>query len=104
MKIQNVEELPSVKKFKNKEDFCNRIIQEVMTMSKNHLLSKNSNKKMIEVENHKKDLISKNKKLDMLLEKASTMQQDLYEKTKSLIEENNNYRSKLLELLESNNV
>jgi hypothetical protein len=101
MKIQSIDEVPSVKRFKNKEDFCNRIIQEVTSISKNYLLSKNSNKKIIELENHKKDLISKNEKMNLLLEKASVMQKELIEKTNLLVEENNLYRDTLLNLLEN---
>ena len=55
-------------KFKNKEDFCNRLIQEIIHISKNNSLYLKRNKKIEELEKYKNSLISKNEKLDILLE------------------------------------
>jgi hypothetical protein len=104
MKLHSAEKIPHIKKFKNKEDFCNRIIQEVTTISKNYILTKSSNEKMIKIEDHKRELLSKGKQLDSLLENSSIMQEELVKKTELLVEENNTYRNMLLELLESDGI
>ena len=99
MKITQLESLPSIYKFKNKEDFCNRLIQEVITISKNNSLYSKKNKKIIELEKYRDMLNTKNERLNMLLEKSISMKEDLTSKITLLVEDNNVVRNKLLELL-----
>ena len=99
MKITQVEPLPNIYKFKNKEEFCNRLIQEVVTICKNNPLYSKPNKKILELINHSNKLIVKNEKLDMLLEKSKNMKNDLNNKISLLNEDNNKFRNKLLEIL-----
>ena len=99
MKITQLEPLPSRYKVKNKEDFCNRLIQEVITISKNNSLYSKKNKKIIELEKYRNTLITKDERLNMLLEKSISMKEDLTSKITMLIEDNNVVRNKLLELL-----
>ena len=99
MKITQLEPLPSIYKFKNKEDFCNRLIQEVITISKNNSLYSKKNKKIIELEKYRDMLNTKNERLNMLLEKSISMKEDLTSKITLLVEDNNVVRNKLLELL-----
>jgi DNA integrity scanning protein DisA with diadenylate cyclase activity len=99
VKIIQTEPLPSIYKFKNKEDFCNRLIQEVLSISKNNSLFLKKNKKINELEKYRNVLNTKNEKLNMLLEKSINMKKDLTSKITMLIEDNNNVRNKLLELL-----
>jgi len=99
VKITQIEPLPSIYKFKNKEDFCNRLIQEVITISKNNSLFLKKNKKISELEKYRNILNTKNEKLNMLLEKSINMKKDLTGKISLLVEDNNNVRNKLLELL-----
>jgi hypothetical protein len=101
MKIKNIEPMISVNKFKNKEDFCNRLIQEVVSICKNKLVSKSAVKKIEKAENHKNKLLEKNEKLVKLLEKSSIIQKDISEKLQNIIEENKAYKNKLLEMLEN---
>jgi hypothetical protein len=101
MKIKNVEPMISVNKFKKKEDFCNRLIQEVVIICKNKLISKTAVKKIDNVENYKKKLLEKNEQLDKLLEKSSVIQKDISKKLQIVIEENKVYKNKLLEMLEN---
>ena len=98
MKISQLEPLPSIYKFKNKEDFCNRLIQEVITISKNNSLYSKKNKKIIELEKYRDMLNTKNERLNMLLEKSISMKEDLTSKITLLVEDNNVVRNKLLEL------
>ena len=99
MKITQLESLPSIYKFKNKEDFCNRLIQEVITISKNNSLYSKKNKKISELEKYRNTLITKDERLNMLLEKSISMKEDLTSKITMLIEDNNVVRNKLLEIL-----
>ena len=99
MKITQLEPLPSIYKFKNKEDFCNRLIQEVITISKNNSLYSKKNKKIIELEKYRDMLNTKNERLNMLLEKSISMKEDLTSKITLLVEDNNVVRNKLLEIL-----
>lgn len=99
MKISQLEPLPSIYKFKNKEDFCNRLIQEVITISKNNSLYSKKNKKIIELEKYRDMLNTKNERLNMLLEKSISMKEDLTSKITLLVEDNNVVRNKLLEIL-----
>lgn len=99
MKITQLEPLPAIYKFKNKEDFCNRLIQEVITISKNNSLYSKKNKKIIELEKYRDMLNTKDERLNMLLEKSISMKEDLTGKITMIIEDNNNVRNKLLELL-----
>lgn len=100
MKITQLEPLPSIYKFKNKEDFCNRLIQEVITISKNNSLYSKKNKKIIELEKYRNTLNTKDERLNMLLEKSINMKEDLTSKISLLVEDNNVVRNKLLELLQ----
>jgi len=104
MKIIKIESLPNVNKFKNKEDFCNRLIQKVMSISKKSLAMEGSNKKINEVIEYRNKLITKSQKLDNLLEKSKDMKKDLTEKIDVLIESNNKYRNRLLEMLGSGGI
>jgi hypothetical protein len=99
VKITQLEPLPSIYKFKNKEDFCNRLIQEVITISKNNSLYLKKNKKIEELTKYKNVLNTKNERLNNLLEKSINMKEDLTGKITMIIEDNNNVRNKLLELL-----
>lgn len=99
MKISQLEPLPSIYKFKNKEDFCNRLIQEVITISKNNSLYLKKNKKIEELTKYKNVLNTKNERLNNLLEKSINMKEDLTSKISLLVEDNNVVRNKLLELL-----
>lgn len=99
MKITQLEPLPSIYKFKNKEDFCNRLIQEVITISKNNSLYLKKNKKIEELTKYKNVLNTKNERLNNLLEKSINMKEDLTSKISLLVEDNNVVRNKLLELL-----
>jgi hypothetical protein len=99
VKISQLEPLPSIYKFKNKEDFCNRLIQEVITISKNNSLYLKKNKKIEELTKYKNVLNTKNERLNNLLEKSINMKEDLTSKITMIIEDNNNVRNKLLELL-----
>jgi phosphatidylinositol kinase/protein kinase (PI-3 family) len=99
VKISQLEPLPSIYKFKNKEDFCNRLIQEVITISKNNSLYSKKNKKIIELEKYRNTLNTKDERLNMLLEKSVSMKDDLTSKITMLIEDNKSVKNKLLELL-----
>jgi DNA integrity scanning protein DisA with diadenylate cyclase activity len=99
VKITQLEPLPAIYKFKNKEDFCNRLIQEVITISKNNSLYSKKNKKIIELEKYRDVLNTKNERLNNLLEKSINMKEDLTSKISLLVEDNNVVRNKLLELL-----
>jgi hypothetical protein len=99
VKITQLEPLPSIYKFKNKEDFCNRLIQEVITISKNNSLYLKKNKKIEELTKYKNVLNTKNERLNNLLEKSINMKEDLTSKISLLVEDNNVVRNKLLELL-----
>jgi hypothetical protein len=99
VKISQLEPLPSIYKFKNKEDFCNRLIQEVITISKNNSLYLKKNKKIEELTKYKNVLNTKNERLNNLLEKSINMKEDLTSKISLLVEDNNVVRNKLLELL-----
>ena len=100
MKITQTDPLPSIYKFKNKEDFCNRLIQEVITICKNNPLYSKPNKKISDLSQYRSKLISKNEKLNSLVEKSKDMKLDLTSKISMIIEDNNQYRNKLLELLQ----
>lgn len=99
MNITQIDSVPSIYKFKNKEDFCNRLIQEIIHISKNNSLYLKRNKKIEELEKYKNSLISKNEKLDILLEKSKNMKADLNSKISLLVEDNNKYKNKLLKIL-----
>jgi len=101
MKIKKIDSVISINKFKNKEDFCNRLLQEISEIYKNNPIMEKTNKKVVEITNRKNQLLSKNKRLDNLLEKSEVMKKELASKTIMLTEENNNYRNKLLEILET---
>lgn len=99
MKITKIENVMSVQKFKNKEDFCNRLIQEIMVISKNNLFHK-KNKKIEDLSKYKNKLISKEKKLDSLLEKSKSIKEDLNNKINLLVEDNVKYKNRLLNNLQ----
>ena len=101
MRIKNIESLPAVNTFKNKEDFCNRLIQEVILICKNNPIYSKPNKKTIELSNIKSNLINKIEKLDSLLEKSKDMKKDLNSKIDILVEDNSMYKEKLLNILHS---
>ena len=98
MKVTNIESL-SLNKFKNKEEFCNRLLQEVTSICKNFPSIIKSNEKEIELKNYKDKLLSKNESLDILLKKSEEMKNDLNSKIEILKVDNDTYRDKLLELL-----
>jgi len=99
MKITQIENAMTVQKFKNKEDFCNRLIQEVLMLSKNSLFHK-KNKKIEDLSKYKNKLISKEKKLDSLLEKSKSIKEDLNNKINLLVEDNVKYKNRLLNNLQ----
>jgi len=101
MKIKKIDSVISINKFKNKEDFCNRLLQELSEIYKNNPTMEKANKKVVEITNRKNQLFNKNEKLDKLLEKSETMKKELASKINMLTETNNNYRTKLLEILET---
>ena len=100
MKIVQVDPLPNVNKFKNKEDFCNKLIQEVINITKNNSLMEKSNKRIFEVTNYRNSLILKNQDLDKLLEKSNKMKEDLTDKINMLTEDNARLRDKFLLILQ----
>jgi hypothetical protein len=97
MNIIQVNPLPNVNKFKNKEDFCNRLIQEVITITKK--IPSKTNKKIIELNNYKNKLILENENLDKLLQKSYDMKNNINNKIKILVEDNNKIRNKYLDIL-----
>jgi hypothetical protein len=101
MRIHQIEPILSVNKFKNKEDFCNKLIQKVISLTKNNPIYLKSNKKILELDKLKNSLTNKNNKLDSLLEKSKIMKEDLTNKVNVLVEENNMYKDKLLNVLKN---
>lgn len=99
MKITQIEPLPSINKFKNKEDFCNTLIQKILMLSKENKLFLKTNTRITELNNKKNNLLKKGEKLNGLLEKSKVMKNDLSNKINTLTEENNLYKNKLIELL-----
>ena len=96
MKIQQIK---PIHKFKNKEEFCNKLIQQIISVSKeNKTLSKDNIKlnKLIEIE---KKLIEKNNKLDSLLDQSKNVKKELDEKINTIIEENDSYKNILINKL-----
>jgi len=96
MKIQQIN---PIHKFKNKEEFCNKLIQQIISVSKeNKTLSKDNIKlnKLIEIE---KKLIEKNNKLDSLLDQSKNVKKELDEKINTIIEENDSYKNILINKL-----
>lgn len=102
MKIIQISPIPSVYKFKNKEDFCNRLIQEILIICKNNPLYLKSNKKLLSLSKYKNTLVEKNEKLDSLIEKSIEMKTDIINKISLLTDDNNQYRNNLLKILEKN--
>jgi len=100
MKITTIDPLPNIHKFKNKEEFCNRLVQEVINITKSNSISLKSNSKIIDLTMYKNKLILKNEKLDMLLEKSKVMKEELNSKINLLSEDNDMFRNKLLEIVE----
>lgn len=104
MKITKVEstdnpELDIKSLEKNKDNFIKRLLQEIILITKENKVFIEINKRILEVYAKRDRLESKNKKLDELLNKSESMKRDLIEKTELLKENNENYKSKLLELL-----
>lgn len=97
MKIQQIS--PLVHKFKNKEEFCNKIIQEIMLVSKNNKTLSNDNVKLNKLIKIEKKLIEKNNKLDSLLEQSKNVKKELYEKINIITEENDSYKNILINKL-----
>ena len=100
MKITKVEPLPNVLKFKNKEDFTNRIIQEVMVTCKKNSRFAKTNRTIFKLDEYKNNLILKNEKLDDLIEKSHKMKEELNDKINLLVEANNKFKNKLLEIID----
>jgi len=99
VKIKKIEPLPNVLKFKNKEDFSNRIVQQVLNICKDSTLFSSSNKKILELKKHESDLINKDEKLNELLEKSKSLKNNLTNKIQELNENNIKIKSKLLSIL-----
>ena len=99
MKITRIDPLPNVLKFKNKEDFSNRIVQEVLEISKNSIVFSAVNKKILKLSNYEKSLKNKSQKLDQLIEKSKVLKTDLTNRIQEVAEHNNKFRDKLLEIL-----
>lgn len=100
MRIIQNSPLPSIKKLKNKEDFCERIIQEVVSIIKENKICSKTNDKISKLTKIKNKLILKNEKLESLIEKSLKMKNDLNEKINSLIEENNSFKKNLINVLQ----
>jgi len=100
MKVEKIETILNISNFKNKEEVANRIIQEVITICKENLLffdlSKNN-----KLNNYKETLIEKKNKLDTLLKKSNDMKIKVTNKTKVLVEINNNLKKKILQFIEN---
>lgn len=103
MKITKLESLPNILKFKNKEDFTNRLIQQVITICKNDALFLKSNDRITKLDLYKKELDLKNEKLDSLLEKSSQMKSELKKKIHDTTESNKIFKEKLLNRLGGDN-
>lgn len=105
MKITKVESDKSIYELdintldKNKNSFIKRLVQEILLISKEHEIFTTVNKRILEVYARQDRLEEKNKKLDDLLDKSELMKKNLIEKTEVLKENNENYKTKLLELL-----
>lgn len=99
MKIKSIELDPKIKKFKSKDEFCNRMVEEVYYLTKNNKIYSKNNDVMIKMLKYKNNLIAKNEKLDSLLEQSKIMKEDLNSKLNNVIEQNNKYRERLINLL-----
>lgn len=102
MRIEKLDSIPSSLKFKNKEDFTNRLIQEVIFICKKNSIFLDLNKKTSKVNVYKNDFSEKNEKLDKLLEKSKDMKEIVTNKINLLVENNNNLKNKLLQLITIN--
>jgi len=99
VKITKVNSLPEVSKFKNKEEFSNRIVQEVLSLSVSNNLFDQSNKKITGLQKYKKELFKKNERLDGILQKSKEMKEDFSIKIDDLNKSNIQYKNRLLEML-----
>lgn len=99
MRIIRISESPNVNNFKNKEEFCNKLIQEVINITKNNSISTKASNKIKDIEQYLNTLKEKDKKLNELLDKSYKMKNELNEKIKFLDEDNNKYKEKLLNIL-----
>ena len=99
MKITQIEPLPSINKFKNKEDFCNTLIQKILTISKKNKFFSKTNTRFIKLTKLENSLIKKGENLNTLLEKSKAIKNDLSSKIIILTEENNLYKNKLINIL-----
>lgn len=102
MRIKKVEPLPNIFKFRNKEDFTNRIIQEVILICKDKPDFLSTNKKILKLKKVEEELLNKDEKFNLLLEKSKNLKNDLTNKIKTLSDDNNNFKNKLLQIIESN--
>jgi uncharacterized protein YaaN involved in tellurite resistance len=103
MKITKVGELPNILKIKNKEDFSNRLIQEVLSICKNHSIFSKATSRITKLNQYKENLDERNQKLDSLIDKSNKTKMELQEKIKFLDSNNNKIKSKLIQILEEKN-
>lgn len=102
MKVTKIDSLPSIVKFKNKEDFTNRLIQQVVFICKNNSIFSTNNTRLNKLESYKQELVTKNEKINSLLEKSTTMKNLLQTEITETYEENKKFKERLLQRLNSN--
>jgi len=84
---------------KNSMNFTQKLIQEVFKVCKNDLNFLNLNQKVKKLNRVKVELIEKDQNLDILLKKAKNIKEIVTNKNKVLVETNNNFKNKLLQIL-----
>lgn len=99
MRVINIEEGQKISKLKNKEEFCDRLIQEILMFLKNNPLSFKTNEKIKKIDKQKEVLLKKESTLNDLLVKSSNMKIDLDSKIKLITENNELIKSRLLNSL-----
>jgi len=94
------ETLPCSSNFKNKEEFVNKIIQQVLVICKEDK-SFNTNSKIKKINEYKQVLQEKNNKLNILLDKSKKIKEDMEKQLNEFEESNIKMKQRLLSQLGS---
>ena len=98
MKIIKEDSLPSISKLKNKEEFVNQLVQQVMIICKEDK-SFSIVKKLKTLDEYKSSLKEKNENLKNLLEKSSKIKEEFDKQITNVDEENVYLKQRLIEHL-----
>lgn len=100
MNIIKKDSLPTLTRFKNKEDFINQIIQNIAVVCRENKTFTVQNK-IKKLNEHLFELRKKDSKLNELLNKSGNIKKDFQNQVIELEEDNLNSKKKLLEFLGS---